>query len=976
MKSTGVAFLLSILCLTSGLQAQVTTEDFTNKYTQIYLNISDTAKATQIALEAFEMLENNETLQESGNYFVLRAIFENLLKDEEMAKQCEQRANALLTFDTQVQKPETYQNSTLEWSYEYQMEFYKRTDLAFGKEALKFLNNHPELHNYTNFAALANFFELLGDFQRANALYERGYELLSKDPNEVVSLINYAMFLFKSGNYQKVEELVLKNDELLEAANQYTKLGYELSSQMIRMYYSLYTGDYVSYIEASDSYYDYFEQQNQNTDFGYDPYAFPRLSNKAWGEESSGQWEAASVSWKRADSAQQAANAALAAKYPNMPLYSYSGSPLFEARFGKPYDREKAIEELDSYYEQLAAATPTYSKPTFPKAQQYGFLKDKRYHEQFREVLKQQAKKRDFTEATLPLATYAYFLMRDGYIEDSFRAYRALFEENINWVNDIIFTFGEKAFVAYYTSKLKEGYDNFHSMTKLLADASDPLHSRANEIAYDNTLLTKSIAFKGVRKRKKAFLLSNSDEIKDLYNQWILKKEKLMQMYQVVHSSKERGADLATQESTYAVTEDSLAVLQQEVDLLENRLATEAKNFKETLRVSTPSWKQVRTQLKPGEAAIEMVRFRLRNQVYYSDSVYYVAYIIRHDSKSPEAVYLPRFADYLESEAINGYKNAIRFKINDNQSYTNFWKPIGDHLGGVAKVYFSPDGIYHLISLPTLRNPETNAFLMDELIIQNVTGTQYIGSSGKVNSKSASLFGRPNYKIDGEVESEGDTKQRSMVQNFRNDAITDLPGTEEEVDAIQKILNGSNISSESYLGNDASENKFYELDSPNILHIATHGYWSENKGKASAGYQIFNALVNSGLLLSGVVDYYQATTPAFTNDGILTAYEAQNLSLEETDLVVLSACETGLGSVNAGEGVYGLQRAFRTAGVKNSITSLWKVDDEGTRDFMSTFYQKLMERNDIAYSFRFAQQEMKKKYTDPYYWGAFVLVGD
>ena len=130
------------------------------------------------------------------------------------------------------------------------------------------------------------------------------------------------------------------------------------------------------------------------------------------------------------------------------------------------------------------------------------------------------------------------------------------------------------------------------------------------------------------------------------------------------------------------------------------------------------------------------------------------------------------------------------------------------------------------------------------------------------------------------------------------------------------------------------------------------------------------------MLLSGVVDYYQAPEPAFTNDGILTAYEAQNLNLENTDLVVLSACETGLGNVSAGEGVYGLQRAFRAAGAKSSITSLWKVDDEGTRDFMITFYKKLTETKDIRSSFHFTQQEIKKKYQTPYYWGAFVLIGN
>ena len=102
----------------------------------------------------------------------------------------------------------------------------------------------------------------------------------------------------------------------------------------------------------------------------------------------------------------------------------------------------------------LSKSAPNFETENFSRAQQYGFLKDARYHQQFEAVLRQLPKKRDFTEATLPLASYAYFLMRDGNLEKSFQTYRTLFKENIEWINDIIFTFGEKAFVAYYTSKI------------------------------------------------------------------------------------------------------------------------------------------------------------------------------------------------------------------------------------------------------------------------------------------------------------------------------------------------------------------------------------------------------------------------------------------------------------------------------------------------------------------------------------------
>ena len=138
-----------------------------------------------------------------------------------------------------------------------------------------------------------------------------------------------------------------------------------------------------------------------------------------------------------------------------------------------------------------------------------------------------------------------------------------------------------------------------------------------------------------------------------------------------------------------------------------------------------------------------------------------------------------------------------------------------------------------------------------------------------------------------------------------------------------------------------------------------------------------NPLLRSGLLLrNGGALMENANVYDFnSDDGILTAYEAMNLNFDKTDLVVLSACETGLGEVQLGEGVYGLQRSFLMAGSQSIIMSLFKVSDEVTQELMMSFYKKWLNTGDRRKSFLDAKKEIKLKYKDPIYWGSFVMIG-
>jgi len=184
---------------------------------------------------------------------------------------------------------------------------------------------------------------------------------------------------------------------------------------------------------------------------------------------------------------------------------------------------------------------------------------------------------------------------------------------------------------------------------------------------------------------------------------------------------------------------------------------------------------------------------------------------------------------------------------------------------------------------------------------------------------------------------------------------------------------------------EATEKSIKSVKAPMLMHNATHGYFLQDvEGSVGSVYGVDaenaskNPLLRSGLILAdakGAIGDDQTMIVADHENGILTAYEAMNLDLEGTDLVIMSACETGLGDVKSGEGVYGLQRSFLVAGADALIMSLWKVDDEATQLLMSNFYTNWVKGGDKQKAFKQAQLQLMAKYKDPYFWGAFVMIG-
>lgn len=393
--------------------------------------------------------------------------------------------------------------------------------------------------------------------------------------------------------------------------------------------------------------------------------------------------------------------------------------------------------------------------------------------------------------------------------------------------------------------------------------------------------------------------------------------------------------------------------------------------------ISFTSWLDVRKSLKRKEAAIEIRRIPLYKDGKWSEETVYAAYIITPKSTKPEVVFLPE-GHLLEGRYLKNYQNSIRYKLEDTISYDRFWKPIRDKIGRkTRKIYLAPDGVYNQINLNTLFNPERKRHLMEDLKFIHMISSKELTTTPQTKDKiqSVTLMGRPAYYIvkdekTNPFEPIADSPDRALTrEQLAKGSIEDLPGTEKEILSIQKIMSDKNIPTSYFIGDYSSEGNF-KKSAGSIMHIATHGFWLQSPDDESA-----DAMFHSGLLFSGVKNYVAGAANRTEEDGILTAYEVEGMDLDKTQLVVLSACETALGHIDIGEGVYGLQRAFKIAGVNAMIMSLWKVDDDATQELFVSFYSKWIGKNmPIEKAFFLAQDELKKKYLHPYYWGGFVLI--
>ena len=421
--------------------------------------------------------------------------------------------------------------------------------------------------------------------------------------------------------------------------------------------------------------------------------------------------------------------------------------------------------------------------------------------------------------------------------------------------------------------------------------------------------------------------------------------------------------------------------LQNVIYNLEDSLIIKCKGYDDITKSMKLKWQDIQESLSTQDLAIEFLSFPIEN-----DSVMYAALTLRKDGKSPKLITL------FEENQLKNISDTLCYHSKDMTQLV--WEPLLLELQGVKNIYFSPAGALYNIGIEYLPG-------MEDYNIYRLSSTRELVNRGETNvNNRAVLYGGLDYdaKLDTLSQSRSQTKfsekfvdhsdVRSMKYRGGQEKLTH---TLDEVEQIEKELNSSQwvcLLDTISLG---TEESFKSLSGKkiNTLHIATHGFYYTPEESDHIGYAFLlpnnqtsaedKSLSRSGLLMSGANHILDGDSiPENVEDGILTAKEIADVDLRGLDLVVLSACQTGLGDISQGEGVFGLQRGFKKAGANSILMSLWEVNDEATQILMTQFYKNLVSGQSKRMSLRYAQKYLREYnngcFNEPKYWAAFILL--
>jgi CHAT domain-containing protein/Tfp pilus assembly protein PilF len=532
---------------------------------------------------------------------------------------------------------------------------------------------------------------------------------------------------------------------------------------------------------------------------------------------------------------------------------------------------------------------------------------------------------------------------------------------------------------------------------------------------YNLLLWEKGIVASSVSALRERLAHRGSGEALSILNKLMSKRTEIAQ----------RRASEPTEEQ-----QKTIAYLEQEANVLERELIKRTPGQAEKERLNCATWNEVQKALTRDEAAIEFVRFPLHNGRTWTPTSVYVALVVTSDTKKQPALIPLGDAAELEGSPLNDYRKSVGLKkdpsaLDSPSFYTAFWKPLEESLGGRKHIYISPDGVLNQVPFGAVVDSERR-FLMDTYRVDTLLSTRDLLRSREGQLRgSAVLMGNPKFDLseagqriairilsdykskpsEGAVTCASHPSQETIApglelstsevgrgiisSDLQNSPLDELPDTAKGIDMVRDLLAKQGWDVEVYTAECALEEAVKRVQGPRVLHLATHGFFEPDQESGlhdsigDSAPSLEDPMLRSGLFFAGANRALRhEASPHDLDDGVLTAYEATALDLAGTEIVTLSGCDTGLGQVRRGEGVFGLRRALGEAGAESILMSMWEVPQTQTQELMTLFYKGwLVSHLDKNEALREAQRKereiIKQRYHKdvPNYWAAWVLVG-
>lgn len=425
------------------------------------------------------------------------------------------------------------------------------------------------------------------------------------------------------------------------------------------------------------------------------------------------------------------------------------------------------------------------------------------------------------------------------------------------------------------------------------------------------------------------------------------------------------------------LSKDSVGGIKNHLRLLDKKMKSLVSNSLSGFStVSLPTFASLKQNLRENEVMLDFFPY----YEFISYDTYHVYYAVSITTKESQA---PKFLKLSRVEQIDELlRNCKLYDAKNLVFYSEIWKKIERYISKKKKILISPTlnlnkvnfgaiscgakrlgDVYQLASISTL-----NSLFQRDCVKDSA-------------KKSIAFFGGIDYETSISVNKKNvqDTSKTKLDRS----GFDYLPETLNEVTDISDLLAGV-MNTTVYSGQKATESQFKLLSrhSPSVIHISTHGFYLKGKGlkapffkNLSLSSKITYKMSKCGLLFSGANNAWNGIyAQDVEEDCILTAAEVEKMDLSDTELVVLSACDTGLGDCESIDGVYGLSRAFKIAGAHTIVMTLWKVNDLVTKEFMCEFYSQIKEGLEYHEAFRIAQKRLRLKYQDPLLWAPFVII--